>query len=170
MLHAACLHHMALAAWTIRECKGSNCITAASALKLLLTVMWRVYCTLLWQVEQILNLRTDLMEAAEKLRRSEAERQTLETDITSLRQQVCSCAWAAEEEYQQAHAVRLDSTCIAVPNRTSPVGWRWPGSSSGMIHMEIRALRNGDKECRLSCGRQQSSRQQMVAHRALHVP
>lgn len=40
------------------------------------------------QVEQILNLRTDLMEAAEKLRRSEAERQTLETDITSLRQQV----------------------------------------------------------------------------------
>jgi hypothetical protein len=49
------------------------------------------------QVEQILNLRTDLMEAAEKLRRSEAERQTLETDITSLRQQVgrsdipCSC-------------------------------------------------------------------------------
>jgi hypothetical protein len=39
-------------------------------------------------VEQILNLRTDLMEAAEKLRRSEAERQTLETDIASLRQQV----------------------------------------------------------------------------------
>lgn len=43
-----------------------------------------------WQVEQILNLRTDLMEAAEKLRRSEAERQQLDTDITSLRQQVRS--------------------------------------------------------------------------------
>jgi hypothetical protein len=40
------------------------------------------------QVEQILNLRTDLMEAAGKLRRSEAERQTLESDITILRQQV----------------------------------------------------------------------------------
>lgn len=40
------------------------------------------------QVEQILNLRTDLMEAAEKLRCSEGERQTLETDIASLRQQV----------------------------------------------------------------------------------
>lgn len=66
-------------------------------------------CMLL-QVEQILTLRTDLMEAAEKFRRSEAERQTLETDITSLRQQVCSmrsvfaywgaakniaCSWAA---------------------------------------------------------------------------
>jgi DNA repair ATPase RecN len=44
------------------------------------------------QVEQILNLRTDLMEAAEKLRRSEAERQQLETDITSLRQQVHTAA------------------------------------------------------------------------------
>lgn len=41
-------------------------------------------------MEQILNLRTDLMEAAEKLQRSVAERQTLETDIASLRQQVCT--------------------------------------------------------------------------------
>lgn len=51
------------------------------------------------QVEQILNLRTDLMEAAEKLRRSEAERQQLDTDITGLRQQVCGMrlclAWTA---------------------------------------------------------------------------
>jgi hypothetical protein len=48
------------------------------------------------QVEQILNLRTDLMEAAEKLRRSEAERQTLESDITTLRQQVrTGAAYAA---------------------------------------------------------------------------
>lgn len=43
------------------------------------------------QVEQILNLRTDLMEAAEKLRRSEADRQQLDTDIVSLRQQVRRC-------------------------------------------------------------------------------
>jgi hypothetical protein len=41
------------------------------------------------QVEQILALRTNLMEAAEKLRRSEAERAQLEGDISSLRQQVC---------------------------------------------------------------------------------
>lgn len=56
----------------------------------LVTLLW--CAPILLQVEQILNLRTDLMEAAEKLRRSEAERQTLETDITSLRQQVRSSA------------------------------------------------------------------------------
>lgn len=41
------------------------------------------------QVEQILGLRADLMEAAEKLRRSETDKQQLETDIATLKQQVC---------------------------------------------------------------------------------
>lgn len=40
------------------------------------------------QVDQILALRSDLMEAAERLRRSEAERLELEAGIGSLRQQV----------------------------------------------------------------------------------
>lgn len=39
-------------------------------------------------MEQILSLRADLMEAAEKLRRSETDKQQLETDIASLKQQV----------------------------------------------------------------------------------
>jgi hypothetical protein len=40
------------------------------------------------QVEQILGLRGDLMEASEKLRRSETDRQQLEADIAGLKQQV----------------------------------------------------------------------------------
>lgn len=71
--------------------QGGNCTVAASKLPLGVCCM-----NLLLQVGQILNLRTDLMEAAEKLRRSEAERQTLETDITSLRQQVCSWPGASQ--------------------------------------------------------------------------
>lgn len=42
------------------------------------------------QVEQILSLRSDLMEVSEKLRRAEAEKQQAEADIASLKQQVHS--------------------------------------------------------------------------------
>jgi hypothetical protein len=40
------------------------------------------------QVEQILSLRSDLMEAAEKLRRAESDKQQAEADIATLKQQV----------------------------------------------------------------------------------
>ena len=40
------------------------------------------------QVEQILALRSDMMDAAEHLRRSEAERAQQETELANTRQQV----------------------------------------------------------------------------------
>lgn len=40
------------------------------------------------QVDQILAMRGELVEATEKVRRLEAEKEQLDTDISSLKQQV----------------------------------------------------------------------------------
>eukprot|EP00882_Tetradesmus_deserticola_P031111 GHRQ01035164.1.p1 GENE.GHRQ01035164.1~~GHRQ01035164.1.p1 ORF type:complete len:612 (+),score=349.69 GHRQ01035164.1:203-1837(+) len=50
------------------------------------------------QVEQILGLRSDLMDAAEKLRRAEADKQQAEADIAGLKQQIAEKKSEAERE------------------------------------------------------------------------
>uniref|UniRef100_A0A383VEV0 Cilia- and flagella-associated protein 58 central coiled coil domain-containing protein n=1 Tax=Tetradesmus obliquus TaxID=3088 RepID=A0A383VEV0_TETOB len=50
------------------------------------------------QVEQILTLRSDLMDAAEKLRRAESDKQQAEADIASQKQQIAEKKSEAERE------------------------------------------------------------------------
>jgi hypothetical protein len=56
----------------------------------MLVLVLMLACCAALQVEQILGLRSDLMEAAEKLRRAESDKQQAEADIASLKQQVRS--------------------------------------------------------------------------------
>jgi hypothetical protein len=59
------------------------------------------------QVEQILSLRSDLMEATEKLRRAESDKQQAEADIASLKQQV-----RGNRQRQQPQCCHVD---VALP-------------------------------------------------------
>jgi hypothetical protein len=83
---------------------------------LLLLLVLALCCCADEQVEQILGLRSDLMEAAEKLRRAESDKQQGEADIASLKQQVRSSSM---------HLVqRPAATCIR-----KAAGWQPPPCS-----------------------------------------